>query len=492
MIQKPKAAPRSAPKAKRAPQKVAVKVKKAKASQSPSGTATGSPKFDVSVRMYRLGVGDCFLLTLRKDKSSFRILIDCGVHQSQAGGSALVRQVVENIKGETEGHIDVVVATHEHWDHISGFHQAADLFKDISVDEVWVAWTEDSNDAFARSLKDKKTRALAALGFAESRFSVAGRSEANNPLSGLLGFFGDTTGAKLQKAAAVLKKIGKNGAAIRYREPGEAPIELPGLDARIFVLGPPRDKAAINRSEPRKGKNEVYSFGAYGQDLDAIERALQAGSTAPFDSRFAIPLVGTKAIPFFQKSYWADRSADPPRPRMEPTQDWRRIDDDWLDAATALGLKLDEDTNNTSLVLALELGPPQANGPVLLFAADAQVGNWLSWQDVEWKDYKGRRITGPDLLRRTILYKVGHHASHNATLKALGLEMMDALNVALVPTDDEMAKKVGWGTLPWPGLLTSLEEKTGRKVIRSDRPLTQEAAAGLDVEVNDLYYQINI
>jgi uncharacterized protein YfiM (DUF2279 family) len=36
--------------------------------------------------------------------------------------------------------------------------------------------------------------------------------------------------------------------------------------------------------------------------------------------------------------------------------------------------------DNTSLVLAIEL----ADGDVLLFAADAQVGNWLSWQDLTW------------------------------------------------------------------------------------------------------------
>ena len=40
-------------------------------------------------------------------------------------------------------------------------------------------------------------------------------------------------------------------------------------------------------------------------------------------------------------------------------------------------------TNNTSLVLAIER---IADGKVLLFPADAQEGNWLSWHDVaiEW------------------------------------------------------------------------------------------------------------
>src|SRR5262249_1438716 len=88
---------------------------------------------------------------------------------------------------------------------------------------------------------------------------------------------------------------------------------------------------------------------------------------------------------------------------------WRRIDTDWLNPVGSLALSLDSLTNNPSLVLAIEL---VESGKVLLFAADAQIGNWLSWQDVAWQDPK---INTDDLLARTVFYKVGHHASHNAT-----------------------------------------------------------------------------
>ena len=54
-------------------------------------------------------------------------------------------------------------------------------------------------------------------------------------------------------------------------------------------------------------------------------------------------------------------------------------------------------------------------GKVLLFAADAQTGNWSSWADVKWDD---PGVSTDDLLARTVFYKVGHHASHNATLVA--------------------------------------------------------------------------
>ena len=54
---------------------------------------------------------------------------------------------------------------------------------------------------------------------------------------------------------------------------------------------------------------------------------------------------------------------------------WRRIDQDWLYSAEQLALEMNNDTNNGSLVLAFELSP---GGKVLLFAADAQRGSWVS------------------------------------------------------------------------------------------------------------------
>ena len=33
-------------------------------------------------------------------------------------------QVIENIVDDTGGEIDLLIATHEHWDHLSGFVQA--------------------------------------------------------------------------------------------------------------------------------------------------------------------------------------------------------------------------------------------------------------------------------------------------------------------------------------------------------------------------------
>jgi hypothetical protein len=177
---------------------------------------------------------------------------------------------------------------------------------------------------------------------------------------------------------------------------------------------------------------------------------------------------------FLQKRYFGTPDM-PPATLASMTR--RRIDTDWLAPASALALKLDSDTNNTSLVLAFEL----PDGTVMLFAADAQVGNWESWHDQTYGvDEEGTGITAENLLNRTRLYKVGHHGSHNATLKDRGLAMMihDEL-VVMIPTDEEFGKRQGssgW-QMPNPRVRTALRERSKGRILRNDRLYSPEARA---------------
>ena len=481
----------------------------------PNARSTGDTiPATLTIRMYRVSVGDCFLVTFRQgDAAPFRMLIDCGIHQSKSGGSDIIRRAVQDIVEETGGILDLLVVTHEHADHISGFRLARRHFltdaqdKKLDVRETWFAWTEDDRDPFARDLIRKRRRAVRALTRANARMRMLGLAGADNPLEGLLGFMeppapdddqdggagqglgfmGGGAGSHSIQAFETIKTISR---AIRYRTPGETPFEIPCIDARIFVLGPPRDKELIKRSDPGRNGDEVYHFGAYGDALAAIEPAFDVHADRPFDDSVTLPLEASRSIGFFQNHYWLDCCPGPIEAGKEATtQGWRRIGHDWLNAATSLALKLDHDTNNTSLVLAVELGKKDENGPVVLFAADAQVGNWLSWQDVAWDDCHGRRVTGPDLLARTIVYKTGHHGSHNATLREKGLELMDALELALVPTDRAMAETVKWGDFPLPSLMERLREKTAGRVIRSDRSLP-EATGRFSFRESDLFYEV--
>jgi hypothetical protein len=255
---------------------------------------------------------------------------------------------------------------------------------------------------------------------------------------------------------------------------------LPGVTGvKVYVLGPPRSVAGIRTLEK---KSEIYPEIVAAPELEAFAAAaLAAGSDAPlgdgeremilrslpFDEVFRIPEDAAATHPdygpFFCQAYgFTNDHAHGP--------EWRRIETDWLSAAGQLALDLNGKTNNTSLVLAVELGGA-APRPVLLLAADAQVGNWLSWHDLAWpgEGSNGGTVTAADLLQRTVLYKVGHHGSRNATLSAQGLELMTHPElVALLPVDQEWAwEEKGWEH-PAKSLNHRLRTQARGRVLRTD------------------------
>jgi hypothetical protein len=453
-----------------------------------------APESGVTVRMYRTGgIGDCFLLAFRATDGTARyMLIDCGVHKATSGGADRLRTIVRDIAQATGNRLHVVVATHEHWDHLSGFQFAESLFDEIQIDQVWVAWTEDRSDELANRLREKHAFALRALTAALARLKAVDDAWAT-PIEQVLDFQGEIDPVLgISTTAGQMDYVHRRVAAPHYCQPGEPPLCVPGVKGvRIFVLGPPRDEALLSRSDPSTTDSEVYERPLALEEPMAFYLAAVAGEdphgltddqnerwqrSRPFDRTHRLPLGDPDRLgpyrAFFQEWY----GFGPDQEGVGPS--WRRIDTDWLAAAGSLALDLDNDTNNTCLVLAIELVD---SGKVLLFAADAQVGNWLSWHDVEWflEHEEGvEMVTGGDLVWRTVLYKVGHHASHNATLREKGLEMMEQPDlVALIPVYEEQAAKMGkkgWA-MPFPPLLVRLEEKTRGRVVRADTGLPQDA-----------------
>jgi hypothetical protein len=464
----------------------------------------------VKVRMYRQGLGDCHLVTiLRDDVPVHRMLIDCGVYQTVSGGAELMRKIVANVIDETGGHIDVLAVTHEHWDHVSGFNQAKALFAahddenkagKLTVGAVWMGWTEDPADPLARRIvtdRGAMLRRVAAAGDAATTLAAAGWASATvlaNGIDGVLGFFGGarrTTADALAFARSLV-------ATPRYCRPTDAPVTLVA-GVRSYVLGPPLDPARLYQlldDDETYGMAASRTETALADAFDAASAPADTERSQPFDHtlRHRAPFLGKKGKDgagdgpgsFFDNAYWgADEDGQ--------DQSWRRIDGDWLSGSRQFALKLDNATNNTSLVIALELDP---SGRTLLFAADAQVGSWLSWDGLGW-DVDGRHVGGADLLTRTSFLKVGHHGSHNATLRAKGLETMAEDLIAFIPTDEVVAKKVGWGRMPLPSLVTALGLHTKGRVVRADQAFTPVPAGGEVAEdfarrlkQTDLYYEI--
>jgi hypothetical protein len=89
------------------------------------------------------------------------------------------------------------------------------------------------------------------------------------------------------------------------------------------------------------------------------------------------------------------------------------------------------------------------------------------------EDGSERVATAEDLLSRTVFYKVGHHASHNATAKDRGLELMDQEDelTAFIPVDRAVAlsrnPKGSW-RMPAVALYRRLLEKCQGRIVRSD------------------------
>jgi hypothetical protein len=261
-----------------------------------------------------------------------------------------------------------------------------------------------------------------------------------------------------------------------YLVPGDAKY-LEGVDdVKFYVLGPPKDVKWIRSLERKK---ELYPEGEELDEETSMEAALLASGTGnfeddlfqksiPFKEKYRAKVDEAKKDVFFIKNYGFSKEED-------HGSSWRRIDDDWLWTAEHLALDLDTKTNNTSLVLAIELRH-QEPYKVLLFAADAQVGNWLSWYSLSWGKGEEKIIKIEDLLERTVLYKVGHHGSHNATLKRKGLEkMINKELVSMLPVDEKWAHtSPGWEH-PAKNLLSNLNKKSRGRVIRTDQiPCTEK------------------
>jgi hypothetical protein len=459
----------------------------------------------VTVRVYRQGLGDCILVRVKRSgHEDFKLMIDCGVVLGTPDAVKTMTRVMENLVSDTQDKVDVLAITHEHWDHLSGFTQAPDSFAKLAVGAVWVAWTEDPKDDLANQLraelgaaKDKLKACASALRAVDDGATAEALEDiALIPLGAAASSSGSTR--------AAFDKVKARG-NVRLCRPTDAPFEIPDADARIYVLGPPHDPTLIRKINPSTSNPETYGLamnggGALPLGVVAALNKLQAldgqnedpeDKAAPFHPRVTIPLDarGRPAIVnkpaddgddwraidrFFQDNYVAGA-------------DWRRIDGEWLGSATDLALALQSYTNNTSLVLALELGDP-GKGDVLLFAADAQVGNWESWQ--AWTcDSGGVKLTGPDLLKRTIFYKVGHHGSHNATLKQHGVDQMDGLKAAIIPVDEVEAKKKRWGSMPLPDLIAALEKKVPGMLFRTDQEPVDRPE---NVAIDPNYFEVTL
>lgn len=490
--------------------------------------ATSTPKLlpaegEIKMRLYGQGLGDCFLLAFPrpgKPKDPCYLVIDCGVAMSTPNKEERIQRVVADLREATGGHIDALAITHQHFDHISGFEDAWEEWQKIEVDAVYLPWTESTAEggehktrkSFREALERAAKKALEQAADAGIPEQPGFRAQAD-----FLGVSFPANGSgstkppgNMDEAMAFATRLCPPG-KVRYFEPGDV-FRLPGTDHHGYVLGPPLPERLNAKGKPYiellVDETAMYSYGPLGLKVDSglpggatalslsDDRSLPALASAllgfnnpdrgddegfsPFAPGVRLDWDLATGSPFFKDHYGEHMSPDK---EVEPNGDWRRIDFDWLAGAATLALRAGDYTNNVSLVLAFDLPDSEK---MLLFPGDAQVGNWLSWHTLDqWRFREDAAPQQPpaagekqtlmeNLLGRIAFYKVGHHGSHNATIKDKGLEAMTRKDlVAFVPVSVPVAQDLmGYCPMPFYPVLRALQRKTeGRVFLPNGEPI---------------------
>jgi hypothetical protein len=397
-------------------------------------TGTSSTKADkaseqldkrkIRIRMYRVGFGDCFLLSLPakdgKGAGPYRhILIDCGVH-SQGGDIGTIGKVVDNIAEVTDRRLEIIVATHAHRDHIYGFGKFADIFANFKVGEVWLPWTWDENNEEVLRIHERQAALQEKL---YQHFLALDASADPNALSAVVNLLGN-----LQAIESLKSGFGSDKVKIRYLKAGDklkgGDISIPGLSVRI--LGPPQSEDFLAQINPPSGQGylRVGAEAQNGKGKLELVNAIQ-----PFEDRWKDPYSGYLPLSIEDEVHLQTLSNS-------------SIND--------LVFALDQARNNESLVILFIFC-----NKYLLFTGDAQYENWRLWLENE--------MPSDDILSKISFFKIAHHGSHNAALKAALEKMSNGKFAAMVSTQSKP-----WESIPSVSLMSRLDEKTKKRIVRSD------------------------
>jgi hypothetical protein len=184
--------------------------------------------------MYRPGFGDCFLISFGTGEDARHVLVDFGAHMH--GDIGTMGQIMDDIEKRSGSKLEVVVATHQHRDHISGFGQFAARFSDFKIGQVWLPWTDNPRDPDAASLRKKHLALYDALE-THLRFGL-GATEADPKYAAALEALSNLRGN--ETAVTELQRGFGTGASVHYFEGNASVPKVGGIGGflRSFSLLP--------------------------------------------------------------------------------------------------------------------------------------------------------------------------------------------------------------------------------------------------------------
>jgi len=349
----------------------------------------------IKIRMYHVGFGDCLLVSFAyADGKNRHILFDCGTSSEKKDH---MLKIVKMISGDCGGHLDGLVITHRHRDHLSAFglKGVGDILESLKPDIVVRPWTEHPNAAAQAKtapsvftpLALSQMRSLsAAQQFAEflSKGMSAGLPGASKAMQQRIRALADDN-VKNKTAIDRLNRMAKatKGAYVYAGSPSGLEEMLPGV--RVTVLGPP----TLEQSKDIKSQTD-WDPAEFWKLQKKMAATMQNNATPGKGSSSLFPKAATVPVsdaPSHLK--WVIDKLD-----KGHTQNIQRI-----------VRALDNAMNNTSVILLLEI-----EDRVLLLPGDAQLENW---------QYALQTTGIAEKLKNTGIYKVGHHGSTNATPKSL-------------------------------------------------------------------------